>query len=58
MVDHFTKFGWGILMKNKKTETILITSKQWLTSYIKPKNLHLDNGEEFRNKVMIIIKRK
>ena len=55
MVDHFTKFGWGILMKNKKAETILSTFKQWLTSYIKPKNLHLDNGEEFRNKVIRII---
>ena len=26
--------------------------KQWLTSYLKQKILHLDNGEEFRNKVM------
>ena len=26
--------------------------KQWLISYLKPKILHLDNGGEFRNKVM------
>ena len=25
---------------------------QWLTSYLKQKILHLDNYEEFRNKVM------
>ena len=39
-------------MKNKKTETILSAFKQWLTSYLKPKILHLDNGGEFRNKVI------
>ena len=26
--------------------------KQWLASYLKQKILHLDNGEELRNKVM------
>ena len=55
MVDHFTKFGWGILMKNKKAETNLSAFKQWLTSYIKPKILHLDNNWKFRNKVIRII---
>ena len=54
-VDHYTKFGWTILMKNKKVETILSFIKQWLTSYFKPKMLHTDNGGEFRNKVMKII---
>ena len=52
MVDHFTKFGWAILMKNKKTKIILSSFKQWLTSYLKQKILHLDNGWKFRNKVM------
>ena len=52
MFDHFIKFGWEILIKNKKTETNLSASKQWLTSYLKSKILHKDNGGEFRNKVM------
>ena len=54
MVDNFTKFWWAILMKNKKTENILSAFKQWLTSYLNPKILHTDNGEEFKNKVMEI----
>ena len=37
---------------------ILNAFKQWLTSYLKQKILHLDNGEEFRNKVMEIIFKK
>ena len=40
--------------ENKKAETILSASKQWLTSYLKPKILHTDNSGEFRNKVMEI----
>ena len=50
MVDRFTKFGWAILMKNKKVETILSTFKQWLTSYLKPKKINTDKGGEFRKK--------
>ena len=40
--------------ENKKTETILGASKQWLTSYLKPKILDTDNSGEFWNKVMEI----
>ena len=39
-------------MKNKKVKIILSAFKQWLTSYLKQKYLHLDNGEEFRNKAI------
>ena len=42
----------GNLMKNKKVKIILSASKQRLTSYLKPKMLHLDNGWKFRNKVI------
>ena len=42
MVDHFTKFGSAILMKNK-TESILSAFKQWLTVYLKSKILHTGN---------------
>ena len=52
MVDHFTKFEWTILIKNKKTKTTYSASKRWSTSYLKPKFLYIDNGEEFLNKVM------
>ena len=39
-------------MKNKKTQILLSAFKQWFTSYLNQNFLHLDNGEEFRNKVM------
>ena len=52
VVDHFTKFGWAILTKNKKTETILSAFKYWLTSYLKSNFLYTDNGGEFRDIVM------
>ena len=52
MVDHFAKFGWAILMENKKQKRSWVLLKQWLTSYLKPKNLLLVNGWKFRNKVM------
>ena len=52
MVDHFIKFGLTIFMKNKKVKIILSAFKQWLTSYLKPKKSHLDNGWKFRNKMM------
>ena len=41
MVDSLIKFECAILMKNKKVETILNAFKQWLTSYLKPKILHI-----------------
>ena len=39
-------------MKNKKAKIILSVSKQRLTSSLKLKMLHLDNGWKFRNKVI------
>ena len=51
MVDHFTKFGWAILIKNKKENDL-----EWFQTIIdilfKTKKLHLDNDWKFRNKVM------
>ena len=51
MVDHFTKFRKR-KFNEKKTKIILSVSKQRLTSYLKLKMLHLDNGWKFRNKVI------
>ena len=45
MVDHFTKFKWAILIKNKK-------KRKLSRVLLKPKILHLDNGWKFRNKVI------
>ena len=42
----------GNFNENKKAKIILSVFKQWLTSYLKPKNLLSDNGWKFRNKVM------
>ena len=58
MVDHFTKFRKGKFNEKWKSKIIFSAFKQWLTSYLKQKNLHLDNGWKFRNKVMKIIQRK
>ena len=52
MVDHFTKFGLAILMKNIKAETILSAFKQLLITNLKPKILPTDNGGELRNKAI------
>ena len=38
--------------ENLKGTIILSAFKQWLTSYLKPIILNLDNGWKFRNKVM------
>ena len=37
MADHFSKFGWAILIHNKKIDAILNAFKQWVTSYLNPK---------------------
>ena len=47
----FTKFRKR-KFNDKKAKNILSVSKQILTSYLKPKMLHLDIGWKFRNKVI------
>ena len=55
MMEIFNYEGWSFnkvwisnFNKNKKAKIILSASKQRLTSYWKPKMLHLDNGWKFR----------
>ena len=48
----FHKVWMNNFNENKKAESILNAFKQWLTSYLKPKNLNTDNGGELKNKVI------
>ena len=52
MVDHFTKYGWIVPLKDKKAENILIAFKKWVTTHNVPLSLQTDNGTEFKNSVL------
>ena len=52
IIDHFSKFGWAVLSKNKNAQTIkdsfdinLINSKR------KPSLIETDRGKEFHNNI-------
>ena len=52
MVDHFTKYGWIVPLKDKKAENILIAFKKWVTTHNVPLSLQTDNGTEFKNSLL------
>ena len=39
MVDHFTKYGWIILLKDKTLLTVLRAFRKWITTHNTPKNI-------------------
>ena len=49
MVDHFSKYGWTKIAKDKAANPILRTLKQFFTYHGFPEILQSDNGEEFVN---------
>ena len=49
MIDHFSKYGWAKLVKNKSVDLILLTIKLFYTFYGFPEILQSDNGKEFVN---------
>ena len=49
MVDHFSKYGWAKIAKDKTANTILRTLKQFFTYHGCPEVLQSDNGKEFVN---------
>ena len=51
VIDHFSKYGWAYLIKDKQTTTIRNKLSQALIQGI-PKNIQSDNGSEFKNKVI------
>ena len=52
IIDNFSKFGWTILLKNKKALTIKVSFENILiSSKRKPKLIETDRGKEFYNNI-------
>ena len=52
MVDHFSKYGWIVMMSDKKAATLLRAIKLCLVIHGKPESFHTDNGFEFINETL------
>ena len=50
IIDHFSKFGFSFLLKNKNAKTILDCIKECFSKYGNPDEFGSDNGKEFSNK--------
>ena len=51
-IDHFSKFYWAYLIRDKTAETALNKIKLFLMINKKPKIIQTDNGLEFKNKIL------
>ena len=49
MIEHFSKYGWAKLIKNKSVDLILLKIKHFITFYWFPEILQSNNGKEFVN---------
>ena len=49
MVDHLSKYGWIVVMSDKKAANVLRAIKLCLVTHGKPESFHTDNGSEFVN---------
>ena len=52
MVDHFSKYGWPKIVKDKTANTILRTLKKFFIYHGYSEILQSDNGKEFVNKTI------
>ena len=52
MVNHFSKFGWVVLIP-KKSQTVLDAIKLWFALYGIPDSLQSNNGTEFVNTTLM-----
>ena len=52
IVDHFSKYGWIVVMSDKKSVTVLRTIKLCFVTHGKPESFHTDNGSEFVNETL------
>jgi transposase InsO family protein len=50
VIDVFSKFAWGIPLKNKSAQTIIDSFKKIFEDGRIPKKIHTDQGSEFINK--------
>ena len=51
-MDHFSKFYWGFLIRDKTAETTLLKIKNFIGIFKKPKIIQTDNGKEFKNRLL------
>ena len=51
-IDHFSKFYWAYLIRNKTAETALNKIKNFIAINKKPVIIQTDNGLEFKNKLV------
>ena len=52
IIDHFSKYGWIYCIPDKSMETDFLKIKQAFAQFMPPKILHIDNGAEFKNKLI------
>ena len=52
IVDHFTKYGWIIPLKDKTVKNVLGAFKKCITTHNVPTTLKTDNATEFKNSIM------
>ena len=52
IIDHFSKYGWIYCIPDKSMDTVFLKIKQAFAQFNSPKNLHTDNGAEFKNKLI------
>ena len=52
IVDHFSKYGWVVVLPNKKFKTVLKAIRQCLKITGKLTLLQTDNGGEFNNELL------
>ena len=52
IVDHFSKYGWAVVLLNKNIKTILKAIIECLKITGKPTVLQTDNREEFNNELL------
>ena len=50
MVDHFTKYGWIVILKDKISLTVLRAFRKWITTHNAPMILQTNNRAKFKNK--------
>ena len=47
MIDHFSKYGWTVVLSNKIATTVLRDIKACIEIHGKPESWQTDNGSEF-----------
>ena len=51
-IDHFSKFYWGFLIRDKTSDTVLRKIKSFIAINKKPAIIQTDNGLEFKNQMI------